>query len=365
MSSDAVARAAVLRAPGSVELLDLPVPALRNGQALLQVEACGLCGTDHEHYRGDLVHRGFGFPVVPGHEVVGRIVALGNRADFGGFAEGDRVAVEPAVPCGTCDGCMRGDGLCRRTFGYGNQSLDREGGLWGGFATLMVLRQGTRLSRCPEQLSAEDAVLFNPLGSAVEWVVRTAGTEVGDTVLILGAGQRGLACVVAAREAGAGTIIITGLRADARNLEVAGLFGATHRLIAEDTDVPLAVAEITAGAMADRAIDLTPHASQPVLDALDSVRPGGTVVLAGLKGTDISGFSPDTVALRALNIRGGRGGSAWSSRCAIDILEANRYPLAMLHTHSFSLDQAALALRTIAGEVPGERPIHATIVVSG
>src|SRR5947209_17780552 len=106
-------KALVLEAPRTLVARDFPVPDIGDDDGLLRVEACGLCGTDHEQYTGALPA---GFAFVPGHEAVGVVEAVGPRAaERWGVQAGDRVAVEAFQACGTCEACASGDnGLCRR-----------------------------------------------------------------------------------------------------------------------------------------------------------------------------------------------------------------------------------------------------------
>src|SRR5690606_18669613 len=147
----------------------------------------------------------------------------------------------------------------------------------------LYLSPGTVVHKIDRSIPAEVAALYNALGAGVRWAAHLGGIGLGDTVLVLGAGQRGLACVVAARAAGAGTIIVTGLESDRHKLDLAREFGADHTLVVDAEDAapaPERVAEITGGAMADVVVELTPMAAGPVADALLSARHGGRVVLA-------------------------------------------------------------------------------------
>src|SRR3972149_2757103 len=101
-----VSKAVVQTAPRSLEMRELPLPQVGREDGLLQVEACGICGSDYEQYQGALPVR---FPVIPGHEPVGRIVELGDEAARRwGVKVGDRVAVETLIPCGFCRHCVGG-----------------------------------------------------------------------------------------------------------------------------------------------------------------------------------------------------------------------------------------------------------------
>src|SRR5690348_15191539 len=135
--SQSTARALVLEQPRQLVERELRLPDIGEDDGLLRIEACGLCGTDHELYTGTLPS---GFPFVPGHESVGIVEAVGGRAaDRWGVQVGDRVAVEVMQSCRECDKCTAGDyRLCRRhglADMYGLIPVDKGSGLWGGYAT--------------------------------------------------------------------------------------------------------------------------------------------------------------------------------------------------------------------------------------
>ena len=134
-------RAIVQTAPRTLELREFPLPEIGSEDALLQVEACGICGSDYEQYEGALPVR---FPVIPGHEPVGRIAEIGDEAARRWRVQkGDRVCVETLIPCGFCPNCVRGDyRLCnghRRMNAYGYLIVDLPPGLWGGWADYLYL----------------------------------------------------------------------------------------------------------------------------------------------------------------------------------------------------------------------------------
>ena len=136
MSDAARARALVLEAPRRLTTRSLPRPEIGDDDALLRVEACGLCGTDHEEYTGELFP---GYAFVPGHETIGILEVVGpTAAARWGVRTGDRVAVEVFLSCGTCEPCRAG--VYRRCARhglsdmYGFVPVDRPPGLWGGYA---------------------------------------------------------------------------------------------------------------------------------------------------------------------------------------------------------------------------------------
>ena len=220
--------AMVQTAPRKLEARDLPIPQIADDSAILRIEACGICGSDYEQYEGVLQTP---MPVIPGHEPLGIIEAIGDKAARRwGVDVGDRVAIETMLSCHCCDTCVGGHyHLCDRRQIYSYIPLTESPGLWGAYSQYMYLAPNTILHKMDKNLPAELAVMFNPLGAGFRWAVEIPQTQVGDTVLIFGPGQRGLASVVAAREAGAGKIIVTGLAADSNKLQMALALGADHR----------------------------------------------------------------------------------------------------------------------------------------
>jgi threonine dehydrogenase-like Zn-dependent dehydrogenase len=188
-------------------------------------------------------------------------------------------------------------------------------------------------------------------------------TRPGDSVVVLGPGQRGLAAVIACREVGAGTIIVTGLAADANKLDLARFYGANHTIDVEHEDPIARVKELTGGRGADIVVDVSSYATKPVADALSMVRPGGTVVLAGVKGFKaVDNFVSDLVVMKEINIKGAIGVTSSGYKAAIRLIESGRVPMARMHTHDFALRDAALAIRTLARQVPGEESIHSCLI---
>lgn len=345
-----------------LEPRELPIPEIDADSALLRVEACGICGSDYEQYEGKLRTP---VPVIPGHEPLGVIEAIGDRAARRwGVDVGDRVAVETMLSCRFCDACLAGRyHLCRTRRIYSYIPLSQPPGLWGAYAEHMFLDPCSVVHRVSKALDPSLAVLFNPLGAGFRWGVELPGTGPGDRVVILGPGQRGLACVIACREAGADTLIVTGLAADARKLALARELGADHAIDVQNEDAKRRIRELTDGRGADVVIDVSSYSTAPVADALDFVRPGGTIVLAGVKGFEpIPDFVSDKIVLKEIRILGAIGVTSSGYRSAIRLIESGRRPLAKLHTHDFSLREAERAIRTLAREIPGEESIHSCLL---
>lgn len=359
---DLTSLAMVQTSVAKLERRELPLPEIGDDDALLRVEACGICGSDVESFEGVIR---VPLPLIPGHEPLGRIAAIGRRAaKRWGVAEGDRVAVETLLPCNTCRRCRSGAyQLCAQRRVYSYIPLAEAPGLWGGYAEYLYLAPNAIVHRVDDAIPPELAVLFNPLGAGFRWAVEMPRTQPGDTVLILGPGQRGLASLIACREAGAGTVIVTGLSRDAHKLALARELGATHTIDAERESVVARVKEITGGRGADVVVEVTAVATQPIVDAIDCASLGGRVVLAGVKGMKaVERFVSDKVVLKELSLLGAIGVTYDAYERAIRLIESRRLPLERLATHQFPLADAERAIRTLAGQVPGEHAVCCTLL---
>src|SRR5262249_42138376 len=196
--------------------------------------------------------------------------------------------LDPHPPCGLGPACSGGSyPLCRagRPRGlpaYGFLPMDLGHGLWGGYSTYLHLQPRTVLHRVPTSMPLELAAMYQALAAGVRWAVQVPRTALGGSVLILGCGQRALGAVIACKEAGAGTVIVTGLKPDAHKLALARALGADHAITADAEDTVERVMAITGGRGVDVAIDVTPAATQPIIDAVEAVRVGGTIVIGGV-----------------------------------------------------------------------------------
>jgi threonine dehydrogenase-like Zn-dependent dehydrogenase len=358
-------RAVVQTGPRQMELREFPRPVIGpDDGALLRVEACGICGSDVEQYKGAMGTRGL--PMVPGHEPLGIIEEISeSTAARWGVSVGDRVAVEILIPCRSCDLCLAGQYMqCKNRAGsHGGYNPPERGlGLYGGYAEYMHLHPNSIVHRVRGDLPAEIAVMYNPLGAGVRWALQYGGVHLGSTVLMLGAGQRGLAAILASRYVGAGLIIATGLDRDGKKLELAREFGADYTINVDEEDTVERVKELTGGDGVDVVLDLTPMAHQPIRDAISAVRWGGTIVLAGLKGNKDIAIPTDMLINKALTVKGAFSVDAAAYTAAIRLIESGKFPLEKMQTHKFGLDNVEHAIKLLAGEVDGEDGIHVAIM---
>ena len=350
-------RANVLVGPGRLEMRSFDVPEIGDDDGLLRVEACGICGSDIEQTR-NLAPSRFKFPVIPGHEIVGVIERVGKRAaERWGARPGDRVCVEPILGCGSCSQCKKGRPLSCTANGfegtpaYSQVSTSVPPSLWGGFAERLYLHRAAKIHRISPSVSVGQAALFNAMANGIEWGVRAPSLTAGDDVVVLGPGQRGLAAVVALRDAGAGRIVITGLRRDAHKLRVAEALGADIALVTEGLDTARLITDALDGSMADIVLDVTPGDTDSVLVALSVAKPGGRIILAGLKGDQVvPEFVSDVLIRKELSVRGVVSASSDAFAAAAALVSSNHEYLPLLHTHSFPLFAANDAIATLAGE---------------
>jgi threonine dehydrogenase-like Zn-dependent dehydrogenase len=324
-------RAAVFLEPGRWELQTRPRPDAGPGHALLRVAACGLCGTDLHIFHGRF---DADFPVVPGHEFSGEVVAVGAGVEH--VAPGDRVSVDPVIPDGVCDPCRRNlPHLCVNLRAPGIQ-LD------GGFATHCLL-PARQLLAIPASLSYEDAALLEPLACVLHGL-DLVQIRPGDRAAIIGAGWIGLLMLQCVRLRGAAHITVAEPVAFKR--ERARALGADVVVDPRETPIADAVAASTPGGV-DIAIECVGSAPT-AREATQVVREGGTVLFFGVAPPDAEiPVNPFTVYRRELRIVGSFSTPQKHSH-AMRLAAGKRVELMSLVTHRFGLDQIGEAMDCLA-----------------
>jgi threonine dehydrogenase-like Zn-dependent dehydrogenase len=358
-------KAAVLTAPRTLEMRELPVPEINENTGLLRIEITGVCGVDWPAFTGERPDR-FKLPLILGHEIVGRIVKIGAKAaQRWKVTEGDRVVLEEYAPCGTCQWCLSGHyylcgGMLMEKM-YGFTSLDVDHGLWGGFSQYVYLDPKALIHKIDEKVPSTVAPLYIGLANGIRWVQGEGKIGVGDTVVILGPGQLGLSCVIAAKEAGAACIIVTGRKQDRKRLELARILGAHHTIdVDEDPYVSDTVYDITKGQMADAVINVTSHYAGAAQQGLELAKIRGIVVMAGGAVAPAAGFQSDLMTRKEVTMIGVRGRAGRDIKKSIALLESGRHPLHLLSTHKFTIEQAEQALKTVGGEGPPDA-VHVSV----
>src|SRR3989442_8622839 len=174
MARSETVRAVVLTKPKTLEAREFPRPAIGADDALLRIEACGICGSDYEQYEGaQPQHEDYTpYPVIPGHEPLGVIEEVGRQAAARwGVSEGDRVAVRSGYGCGHCEACRRWEPrACPRRGGtYGYTDVGKAPHLWGGYAERMYLSPYSVMKKMDPRRPPGVAVMFNPLAAGLSW----------------------------------------------------------------------------------------------------------------------------------------------------------------------------------------------------
>lgn len=349
---------AVVEEVGKLTLHDFDVPELHADDGLLKVEMVGICRTDPSIFFGK-VQVG-GYPLILGHEILGRIAAVGDlAAQRWGVQPGDRVIVENLVRCGYCRQCLRGrPKYCKNLIAYGTlTNATKPPYLWGAYGEHMYLAPGTSLIKMPDDLPAEACVLTpSVLSNAYEWVHLKGRVQTGDTVVVEGVGQQGLCAIMVARECGAKKVIATGLKRDADRFELAREFGADQCINVERDDPVEALRDITDGDMADVVIEVS-GSPQAVCTALDMVMPGGSIVAAGLSGTEtITPLLLEKLIYKEVRLQGVFSSATEGHLLAAELVRSRKYAIEKIVEQRYGLDEAEQAIKTCAGMVPGLYP---------
>ena len=355
-------KAVVVTGKDTLELRSFPLPELTDDGGVLRLEACGMCGTDLTFFRGSL--KNTRYPFILGHEPVGIIDSLTDAAaKRWGVRAGDRVAVQ-YFTCGVCEACRSGQqGNCETaTNSLGLTPVTTPPALWGGYAEHMYIPPNARVFPMSKDLLPQTAALFNALAGAISWTVERSGLRPGQTLAIMGPGQRGLASIVAARDAGASFIAVVGRGRNPYKLQLAKELGA-DLVIDSDRTNPADAIKRALGKGVDIAVDLTP-AAEPLLHAFAVIRGGGIVIEAGGKsGMEVPGFTPDLIRSKNATIMGTKGPTISGLEKSIALLESRRHPeLERLVTHAFPLERAREALLTLAGDYPDRKAMNVVML---
>jgi L-iditol 2-dehydrogenase len=306
---------------------DVEEPTVGPDDVLVQVEACGICGSDIHGYDGSTGRRIP--PLVMGHEAAGIVVSVGERVTD--LEIGTRVTFDSMVSCGGCEFCRKGDGnLCdnRMVLGVSCGEYRRH----GAFAERISVPRRI-VYRLPESLPFEHAALVEAVSVAVH-AVNVTPIQLGDTAVIVGSGMIGLLTLQAARAAGASQIIAVDV--NPKRLQVAKELGADHCLNAQEESVPDVVRNLTEGRGSDVALEVV-GATGTIKTAIESVRKGGNVTLVGNVSPTIE-LPLQSVVTREISLKGTCGCNGEYPQC-IDLMNRGIINVAPLITAEISLDE--------------------------
>ncbi|GAB6904669.1 putative alcohol dehydrogenase adh [Desulfosarcina cetonica] len=358
-------RAVVATGPGELELRRYPLPEIGDEDGILKIELAGVCGSDPGIFNGKTARAPRPWPIILGHEIVGRIHRMGAAAQKRhGVREGDRVIIEYAFGCGMCHPCRQGRyTLCERYYNYGSMiSCADPPHLFGAYADYLYIHPRAMVHKIGEAISPEEGVLISAVvGNGVRWLRHIGGVTIGQPVAIVGPGQQGLAAVAVAKAAGAGPIIVIGRERDAARLEMARRFGADQVVNIDQEDAEPAVAAATQGRMADLVMDASGHPSGARL-AFNLAGTGASVILPGLYGGNTEIPLPlDRAVYREIRLIGVFSHDSRAVRAAIEIVRRGKYPFKEMISHRFPLEKAREALALVGGDDPDAVPMKVVL----
>ncbi len=333
-------RVAMIEAPRRVRLVDAPVPVPRDGEALVRVKAVGLCGSDLQYYGqgriGDLQFTG---GHVLGHEVAGVVEALGPGT--AGPSAGTPVAVDPAIHCGRCRHCLEGNpNFCQHLRFFGSPPMP-------GALQEYITHPVHLLLPLPAEMPLAVGAVAEPLGVALH-AVDLGHVRVGSRVAVFGCGPIGLLAARVAQLAGASGVYASEPLAHRRALAPA--YGAEAVFDPAADDVVREIRAMTDGDGVDVAFEFA--GSQAATEqALEAVRPGGTVVLVGYWKADAVTLPGIRAMRKGLTLRFVRRMKNTFPR-AIDLARRGRVDLKSLISHEFSLEQIGEAFARAERRTP-------------
>lgn len=299
-------KAGVIEAKNSIQVKTVPMPELKEGEALIKVRYCGICGTDVHVLRGE--YGDGNFPIIPGHEFVGELVeAKGAGAEL--FNPGDMVVAQPFFSCGNCEPCAQGnDNVCRDLHFMGTR-------VNGGFAEYVKVLTH-KMYKIPKDMDLRLAALTEPVAVAVH-DVRRSGLAVGQTALMIGGGPIGMLIAMVARHAGARRVIISEISEYRREFAEKLGFTTVNPL---DKDFDERISALTEGKGFDVCFEVS--GSKPgIAAAVKHCTIGGSVMVVGISQephpVDLS-----AVFAKQLRIQGVRIHAQYNFIGAVELLKS-------------------------------------------
>ena len=358
-------KAAVFVGPYHFEFTELPPPPVEPGGILVRVTSAGICGSDLHYWRGEMkppLLKGKPGPMILGHEMTGVVDTLGKGISTDSMGrplkEGDRVVYTYFFPCRRCYICLRGDlNNCPDRFRF-RASVEEYPYCNGGFSQYYYLYPGHFVFKVPDELTDEVVTPVNCAVSQVIYGLRQANLQLGDSVVVQGAGGLGINATAAAREMGAGqVIVIDGL---SNRLELARQCGADHTINIGEYTTPESrierVKKLTEGWGADIVMELVGY-PQVVPEGLDMLRKGGTFVEIGniWPNSNVT-LDMSKILFGVTRIIPTTHYDPYILPVALDFLvrTKERYPLTKVMSHSFPLEQISKAFEEAEWAGKGE-----------
>ncbi len=320
-----------------MELQEVPDPGTPGkGELLLKVETVGVCGSDiHYFNKGRIGEQVVQYPFSVGHECAATVIEAGE--DTQGFMSGDRVAVDPAMPCHECDQCRAGrEHTCMNLKFLGCP------GQAEGCLSEMIIMPSKSCFRIPDNMSFAEAAFAEPL-SIGYYAVQLSRIKKGDTVAVLGVGPIGDSVLISAREAGAGNIYVTD-KIDKR-LEISSTLGAAG---VYNVDRHNAVNEIMSAESAGMDIVYECCGQQEAFDqAIDLLKPGGKLMIVGIPEFERWSFRADHARRKEISLMHVRRQNG-CMQPALDFISKGKVDTNILITHRFPFEKSNEAFDLVA-----------------
>ncbi|MGA2639537.1 MAG: galactitol-1-phosphate 5-dehydrogenase [Spirochaetia bacterium] len=334
-------KALVLKEYSHFAIEQVPTPRMGPEDVLLQIQACGICGSDVHGMDGSTGRRRP--PLIMGHEAAGVIVDAGPQVS--GWKKGDRVTFDSTISCGTCWHCRRGEiNLCdnRRVLGVSCAEYRQE----GAFAELLAV-PARILYRLPDSLPFEEAAMVEALSIAVHAAGR-APVTLGDACLVVGAGMIGLLAVQTLKARGCGLVVAADVAPE--RLALARTLGADATIDTRAGDAPLQMRKLSGGRGADLAIDAVGIAPT-IRTAIDSLRKGGALTLVGNLSPDVE-LPLQAVVTREITLLGSCASRGEYPVC-LDLMARKTVDVRSLISAVAPLDDGAAWFKRLHDREPG------------
>lgn len=332
---------AVYEGPGKLEIREIETPQAGPGEMVLRLGANTVCGTDGRIMRGEKT-AGVVAGTILGHEIAGYVTEIGDGVT--GFDEGDLVSLLPMIPCGECYFCRRDlENLCPTADIF---SYNIDGGLAEYIKVPKSAFERGGVFKAAAHLAPQEACLAEPLGCVINGA-HYYKPEVGDTVVIMGAGPIGMLHTQLVRLAGASQVIVTDFSEP--RLKLIEALGATATLNPSEVNLNEFVRDNTDGIGADVVIIAI---GQPALlqDALVVARKGGRVnAFAGFSKASLAEVDPNLIHYGELHVTGTSNARRQDHELALKLIGEGKINVKALHTHSFPISQTREAIEFASG----------------
>ncbi|GAC1649211.1 MAG: zinc-dependent dehydrogenase [Acidobacteriaceae bacterium] len=340
--------AVVYHGVNQVRIEQVDVPQIGPGELLVNIAACGVCGTDLKK-----IHSGsHSAPRIFGHEMSGTVVRAGEGVTK--FSVGDRVMVFHHIPCGDCYYCRK------KTYAQcpvykmvgATAGFEPSGGGFAEYIRVMDWIVDRGVVRIPDDVSFEQAAFIEPVNTCLK-AVKLLNLASDETVLVIGQGPTGILLSALASESGA-TIVGSDLYSS--RLQLAREFGVSHTLDASAEDVVARVKELTDGRGADVVLVAVPG-NRLITQAVEACRPGGKVMLFAATQHEDAIFDPGAVCLDEKSLLGSYSASVDIQDEAAQLVFSGKWDFTKLISHRFPLDRGVEAIKIASNPQPDSMKI--------